>query len=270
MNQISPSAKGVAYLRHLEVEVSKDTLATYFYDEEGKRIARHWLEHCPYLRRTVAIRGRYIEDMAERYVRERGIKQMINIAAGLNTFPYRHPAASLLDVYAELDLPSMIEFKEGVFNRLLEDGIIEQPNFEIWHIPADLSKSTFPADFLGMDWNRQAPSIYVLEGMSYYLPIEILQGVIDTFYDTMAPGSIFMMDYFPDHVRNNKELTAILDNLPKKGAETCVTYLSGADAKQLLSRFDIVSDRLEDEMEREYYSDQICKPIGSIIVAEKA
>lgn len=36
MKLVSPSAKGVAYLRYLDEAVSGDTLAKYFTDEEGK------------------------------------------------------------------------------------------------------------------------------------------------------------------------------------------------------------------------------------------
>lgn len=268
MSKVSPSAKGVAYLRHLEVDVSRDTLADYFYNEEGKKLAEYWLEKCPYMRRTVAIRGRYIEDMAAKYIGKDGIKQMLNIAAGLNTFPYRHKGASELEAYAEFDLPTMIEFKKDVIGRLIDEGVIPSPEFDMRHIGADLSSPCFSDDFRKMHWDWKRPSVYVLEGMSYYLPMDKLQEVVDTFADTMAKGSVLIMDYFPDYVRNNDGLTAVLDHLPSTGAETCVTYLSKDDVERLLKRFTIISDRLEDEMEPEYYPDRICKPIGSIVVAE--
>ena len=186
MKPVSPSAKGVAYLRYLEETVSGDTLAKYFTDEEGEKVAEQWLKWCSYVGRTVAIRGRYIEDVAARYIQENNITQMMNIAAGLNTFPYRHKTAAQLKRYAELDLPAMLEFKKAKIVDLKLKRLISTPSPLVEYFPIDLSSDRFAAELKKIPWSREKPSIYVFEGMSYYLPKKKLQEVIDIFADTMV------------------------------------------------------------------------------------
>jgi len=71
----------------------------------------------------MAIRGRFIEDSAVKYSKERNITQILNIASGLNTFPYRHPDADRFDAYMELDLPHMVEFKKSHVDQMIKQGV---------------------------------------------------------------------------------------------------------------------------------------------------
>jgi len=267
MYKVSPSAKGVAFLRHIEVEVSKDTLAGHFCDKEGEEMANKWLGLCPYVGRTVAVRGRYIEDEAGMYIKERGIEQMMNIAAGLNTFPYRHEAASHLKSYAELDLPLMIDFKRTVINDLKDIKVIPKSPVKVDYIPIDLLSDNFHKEFKGLNWDYSLPGIYVFEGMSYYLPPPVLARILNTFSDVIAKGSVLIWDYFPDYVK--KGLDPLMATIMSAGGEVCLTYLSADAASGMLKGFKVVSDRLESDLEKVYYKDHIAKPVGSIIVAER-
>lgn len=268
-NKVSPSAKGVACLRHMEEQVSGDTLAKYFCDDEGRAVAKQWLEWCPYSGRLVAVRGRYIEDMSVKYITENNIKQMMHIPAGLNTFPYRHPKAKNLVRYAELDLPQMIDFKKQAVKKLKNDGVISDDVIDVSYVSIDLLSEDFKGDFKAIDWNWEIPSIYVVEGISYYIPLDTLEHIIDVFHETMANGSVLIMDYFPDHVRANEELNRVMESIPKDGGEACLTYLSKQDVEKLLNKFSIISDRLESDLENEFYKDNVSKPIGSIVAGEK-
>jgi methyltransferase (TIGR00027 family) len=265
---VSPSAKGVACLRHMEEEVSGDTLAQHFCDDEGRAVARQWLEWCPYSGRLVAVRGRYIEDMSVKYITENNIKQVMHIPAGLNTFPYRHPKAKDLVRYAELDLPQMIDFKKQTIKDLKNDGVISGDAVDVSYVSIDLLSDDFSKNFKSIDWNWEIPSIYVVEGISYYIPLDALKRIIDVFHETMTSGSVLIMDYFPDHVKSNEELNRVMESIPKSGGETCLTYLSKQDVSELLDKFNIISDHLESDLENEFYHDNISKPIGSIVVAE--
>ncbi len=267
MYKVSPSAKGVAYLRDVELDVSRDTLAKHFCDIEGKAMAEKWLRLCPYVGRTVAVRGRHIEDVAAKCIEERGIRQMMNIAAGLNTFPYRHNAARGLEKYAELDLPPMLNFKEEMIHDLRVKGVISESLVKVDYLPTDLSSNNFHKEFKEIDWDRGSPIIYVFEGVSYYLPLEVLTEILNTFSDVMPKGSVLIWDYFPGYVKEH--LDPLMATIVDAGGEVCLTYLSDTKIHELLVDFNIVSDRLESDLEREYYSDQISKPIGSIVVAEK-
>ena len=275
LSTVSTSAKGVAYLRHLEVGVSKDTLAEYFFDADGKQIAEKWLRLYPYLARKIAIRGRYIEDTVVQYSKEKNIRQILNIAAGLNTFPYRHPEAGRFDAYMELDLPHMIEFKKAHVYQMKKQGVLINTAPEIEYVSFDLSSESTADNFSSIDWNWERPSIYIFEGICYYLTYEKVKSLIDVFADTMVGGSVLIMDYFPDMARQNRGLMEILNDLPEDGAETCLTYLNADRLNDLFQpSYTIISDKLEKDLESRYYPDVFEPPTktnerGSIVIVEK-
>jgi len=130
MTQIAISAEAMAYMRSLDVEVSRDPLAQYFVSKEGKALGDDWLSSYPGLSRHGSLRCRYIEDTAVKYIGQ-GAVQMINIAAGLNSFPYRHPEAGRLKHYAEFDLPGMIDHKKQIIAKFFQEGKIQQPSLEV-------------------------------------------------------------------------------------------------------------------------------------------
>ena len=275
LSTVSTSAKGVAYLRHLEVDVSKDTLAEYFFDADGKEIAEKWLRLYPYLARKIAIRGRYIEDTAVKYSKEKNIRQILNIASGLNTFPYRHPQAGRFEAYMELDLPHMIEFKKAHVAQMKKQGVSINITPEIEYVSFDLSLESTAHGFTHIDWNWERPSIYIFEGICYYLTYEKVKSLIDVFADTMVSGSVFIMDYFPDMARQNRGLMEILNELPEDGAETCLTFLNTDRLNDLFHpSYTIISDSLEKDLESRYYPDLFQRPTetnerGSIVIAER-
>ncbi len=268
MKKISISAKAVAYLRFLEENVSKDTLAKYFYDEDGKKLALDWIKWYKGVSRTVAIRGRYIEDTVERYIKNNQIKQMVNIASGFNTFPYRHNAANRLLRYAELDLPLMIRFKKKKIEDLRKKLVIKN-SLKVFYVPIDVSSANFSNKFKTIKWNWKEPSIYVIEGLSYYLSFNILENLITTISSIACKGSVLIMDYSPISIINNKIITKIISSSVKIGGEKGSTFLTCNDIDKLMKGFKIISDRGQHELEKKYYNDSITIKIGSIIVAEK-
>ena len=217
----------------------------------------------------MAIRGRYIEDVVAHYVQKKKIVQVLNVAAGLNAYPYRNPSAASLKKYAELDLPLMLQYKKEAIKKLIDDQAIPAPPIAVDYVPVDLASKNFEKDFSKMDWDWSEPTICVFEGISYYLPMEILQCIVNVFADRLGPDSILIMDYFPDYVRSHEGLHKIMQNINQEGGETCLTYFAQLKLQQLLNRYRILSDRTEGELEPDFYPDRrILKPIGSIVVAE--
>ena len=275
LHKVSTSAKGVAYLRHLELNVSRDTLAKYFFDSEGEKIGEKWLKLYPYLARKIAIRGRYIEDTIIHYSKKKNIKQIINIASGLNTFPYRHPDVQNIKSYLEIDLPDMMEFKKFHIREIIKQGerLNKEPKVEYFSL--DLSSSSAAGEFYKINWKWDLPSIYVFEGISYYLRYEKLKELIKIFAKSMVKGSLFIMDYFPEIAKKNNNLQRILNDLPKDGAETCLTYFNKNKLIDLFHpSFAIISDRLERDLEPRYYSSLYSTSVepserGAIVTLEK-
>ncbi|MBU4484181.1 class I SAM-dependent methyltransferase, partial [bacterium] len=211
MKKTSPSAQGVAYLRSLEEDLSGDTLAKYFVAEDGVALANEWLKLYPGVGREICIRNRYIEDKISEYINDRGINQVMNIAAGLNTFPYRHPDSFGLQRYAELDLPKMIDFKKEFISRLVDDGVIEKLHPSVQYVPIDLLSDELEFNVEGWDWNR--PTMFILEGISYYVPFDKLKNIINKLSQLSSKGSVIVMDYFLKNASKKKVFDKIMSTI---------------------------------------------------------
>lgn len=268
MNEISLSALGVAYLRQMEEATSRDTLAKYFTNDKGRRVAEGWLNDYPQVARQIALRGRYIEDTVARYIDEKGIVQAVNVAAGLNTFPYRHSHAPKLRCYAEMDQPQMLDYKKRVVSALVTRRIIEKPDLKILYIPVNLSDGRIgdPLDEAGWDWGR--PTVFIVEGISYYLPIAILTKMFGDIKDKSRAGSAIIMDYFPARVQTTKVFKKVMGDIARDG-EPCCTCPTPEEIRSLFRDFEIISDRDLPDIEGDYCADAYTIDFDAIVVAER-
>ncbi len=243
----------MAYMRSLDVEVSRDTLAQYFITPESKALADEWLQVYPGLSRHGALRGRHMEDIVSKYI-DNGVLQMINMAAGLNTFPYRHPKAKKLAHYAEFDLPNMIDFKKETIEQLTHRGMIEETSLKVKYVPTDLSTDiALSFERLGWDWSK--PTIIVMEGISYYIPNDALENIVSTLRQFLIKGSPVLFDYFRPSDRETDLYKKFYETITPLG-ELLYTFFDQPGVKKLFQDFNIESDLLITEIERNYCSDQ--------------
>lgn len=268
MKGISLSAQGVAYLRFLEVKLSLDSLAQYLIDDDARATAEHWLSVYPEVARQVALRGRYIEDAASRAIESGETRQVINIAAGLNTFPYRHRTASQLIRYAELDSKAMVRAKQLLIRQLVARKLAEPLPKQILYIPVDLSADNIDATFGNMNWDWHAPTFFIFEGISYYLPMHTLKAALAALSRNSAKGSIVAMDYFPARVESTKVFQQVMGSIAK-GGEPCLTCPKPEEIDSLFEGFSIMSDRNLTDIEKDYCSDHFTIDFDAIVVARK-
>jgi methyltransferase (TIGR00027 family) len=108
------------------------------------------------------LRTRYFDDFLLRMTREQAIRQVVLMAAGLDTRAYRldWPAQTRL---FELDQPQVLTYKEQI---LASAGA--KPTCERYTIAVDLTGLW--TDLLkGAGFDPQQPTIWVLEGFLVYL-----------------------------------------------------------------------------------------------------
>lgn len=257
MTQIAITARTMAYMRSLDVAVSSDPLARQFVTDEAKALGDTWLAVYPGLARHGALRCRYFEDIAGKYIAA-GAMQMINMAAGLNTFPYRHTAARLLRHYAEFDLPDMLAYKKT--------ASLPKPIISVEYVPTDLSKEITPSlSQLSWDWTQ--PTVILMEGISYYVPLESLKAVIRTLSRHLAKGSCILMDYFRPKDTETRLYKTFFDTIMPRG-ELLHTFFTHETVVDLLDPFKVVSDRLMPDIEADYCPDKKTIPFASYLVAE--
>jgi methyltransferase (TIGR00027 family) len=163
VTHISDTAIWVAEYRARETErpdaIFRDPLAKKLAGSRGKQMAdklsttmpRGW---------PVVVRTKLIDDLVLKSIAE-GADLVINLAAGLDTRPYRLALPSTL-TWVEADLPGLVEEKE----RLLRD---EKPVCRLVREKVDLANTSERSAFLDRALDGAQRALVITEGLLAYL-----------------------------------------------------------------------------------------------------
>ncbi|NLU66112.1 SAM-dependent methyltransferase [Streptomyces sp. HNM0574] len=135
----------------------------------------------------LAIRTKYLDDAVVRTVAERGIRQVVFLAAGMDTRFHRLPWPDGVTVY-ELDRPALLEAKE----ELLE-GTPQPAGRERRGVAVDLTEE-WTGRLKEAGWKSEEPVLWVVEGLLFFLPEEAVRGLLSTLSGHSAPGSVLVGD----------------------------------------------------------------------------
>ncbi|MGO8968104.1 MAG: class I SAM-dependent methyltransferase [Myxococcaceae bacterium] len=161
---VSDTARWVAYYRALESErpdaLFKDSFARRLAGERGQAIAESMPggvrgSSWPMVVRTVLIDELVYTSLAE------GVDRVLNLAAGLDTRPYRLHLPPTLS-WVEADLPGLLREKE----RLLAD---EKPVCDLRREPVDLLEPSARRAFLERALQGCKRALVLTEGLLIYL-----------------------------------------------------------------------------------------------------
>lgn len=129
----------------------------------------------------MGVRSRFFDDWFADATAS-GIRQVVILAAGLDTRAYRLPWPDGTSVF-EIDQPRVLEFKDEV---LADDGAVARC---VRHtVPIDLREDWSDAllrEGLALD----RPTAWLAEGLLPYLPAEAANGLFETVTRLSAPGS---------------------------------------------------------------------------------
>jgi len=130
----------------------------------------------------IILRTRYFDDFLVRIATEDGIRQIVLVAAGLDTraFRLRWPEGTRL---FELDQPAVLNYKEEMLRSL---GT--QPACERYAIQKDLTESWQEA-LVDSGFAIQQRSGWLLEGFLFYLSNERIRQILDVVSRLAAAGS---------------------------------------------------------------------------------
>jgi methyltransferase (TIGR00027 family) len=256
MFSISPSAKGVAYLRSLDIRVSNDPLAGHFSDEEGKQAATGWLECYPGVGRQICIRARYMEESIDDHLPKNG-GQVISLASGFGTYPYRSTWMENVEYYAEVDFPDMIQFKQDAINRLIQEGAVSKPVRPIHYVGLDITDDLLLEKLQSDGWQSTQKTVFVIEGVSYYLSPRALARLISNIRQAACSGSIVIIDYFPRGCSQTEPFKKVMGMIAK-GGEATLCCPGAEEVSEIFKQYKIISDVSVPELERQYYDDDYC------------
>jgi methyltransferase (TIGR00027 family) len=126
-------------------------------------------------------RTKYFDDYFIRVI-DAGVKQIVLLAAGLDSRAYRLPWAEGTVVF-ELDQPRVLEFKRDTMDRL---GTA--PTAERREVAVDL-REDWPQALQASGFDPSRPSAWIVEGLLIYLPDSAQERLFAGIDALAAPGS---------------------------------------------------------------------------------
>ena len=134
------------------------------------------------------IRTRFFDDFLLDSCRRLGVHQVVLAAAGLDTRAFRLDWPYGTQVY-EMDLPEVLDTKEGVIE---ESGA--KPSCERRTVGVDLREATWPEALLAYGYQPERPSVWVIEGLLYYLTRTAVYGLLEKVSALTVTGSSLGLD----------------------------------------------------------------------------
>lgn len=193
-NPIAPTSRWMAAARARESEradrLFDDPLAAALAGPEGFA----WLERMESAARSdgpglyPVIRTRFFDDFLVDACGELGVRQVVLAAAGLDTRAFRLDWPSGTRLY-ELDLPEVLDAKEEVIKAA---GV--ETNCERRTVRVDLSQATWPEALLGAGYRPERPSVWLIEGLLFYLIRPAVHGLLEKVGSLTVPGSLLGLD----------------------------------------------------------------------------
>lgn len=131
---------------------------------------------------SMSLRTRFFDDFLQRIATDNGIRQIVLMAAGLDTRAFRLRWPGKMRLF-ELDQTPVLEHKERI---LRSAGA--QPTCERQTIAADLT-GPWEAALVKAGFEPEQPSGWLLEGFLFYISTQDLTHLLDRTSSLAAPGS---------------------------------------------------------------------------------
>ncbi|KAA8495271.1 putative S-adenosyl-L-methionine-dependent methyltransferase MAV-4444 [Porphyridium purpureum] len=157
----------------------------------------------------IVVRSKYFDEWIVHAMRENpAICQVVMLGAGMDARAFRLP--SLHDaVVFELDLPEIIREKTRVLREEYAQGMPPLPRCRaVIRIPCDLCHSSWARSLILSGFNPARPSLWVMEGLLYYLPEGAVVRLLENVADLSAPGSRMIASMVLELSAREKSATA--------------------------------------------------------------
>ena len=193
-NTLGSTAYWTAAVRAMEHErpdrLFADPWAAALAGETGKA----WINtRTPDSVAPIVLRTRFFDDFLQRVTQQSGIRQVVLMAAGLDTRPIRlnWPEKT---TFFELDQASLLVYKEQMLSAA---GAV--PGVERHAVSVDLT-TTWKDALLLAGFNAQSSAIWLLEGFLFYLATADLTRILDEVSSLAAEGSWLGFDVINSEV----------------------------------------------------------------------
>lgn len=191
---ISESAFLVNESRARNVALSQDRFASLWISDATRELWEDFTQTVyPYDDIELGVRNRYFLERLNDQIATGHIASFINVAAGFTSYPFliNNPCRCV-----EIDFDHVLAYKQSRIATWQNAG--KMPHREIAYFPADLND---PDDVQSLEHQLQsllhgARSFILLEGITYYLRMDVLQGLFDLFSRIQPTGSVLAFDFW--------------------------------------------------------------------------
>jgi methyltransferase (TIGR00027 family) len=186
LGDVSDTARWVAYFRALESErpdaLFRDPFARRLAGERGRSIVEG-LPKGP-LSWSLAVRTRVFDELILQAVRD-GTRVVLNLAAGLDTRPYRLSLPPDVE-WIEADLAGIIAFKNDALAR-------ERPTCRVERVALDVMDPTARRDLLARVPSAAGRVLVVTEGLLVYLDAQAVTALAADLHRCL-PGALWLLE----------------------------------------------------------------------------
>jgi len=233
-NKASLSAGGVALLRAIETEkpeaerICSDPIASAMLPRYSKFtlwLFKGIINSAFYDRLSsgavgyIVLRERYIDDFLKASLGE-GLAQVVILGAGFDTRPYRTPGIEKTRVF-EIDQPATQADK---LERLKK--VIDPLPSNVIFLPVDFNTQTLVERLPASGYNEQAKTLFIWQGVTYFLTAEGIDSTLAFIANHSGPGSMVIFDYMYTETLQSKRM----QQAAKTSGEP---YIFGIDANKI-------------------------------------
>jgi len=193
-NPIAPTSRWMAAARARESERANrlfdDPLAAALAGPEGFA----WLDRMKAAAGSggpelyPVIRTRFFDEFLLDACGNSGMRQVVLVAAGLDTRAFRLDWPPGTRLY-EMDLPEVLDAKEAVMKKAGAQASCERHTLR-----TDLRQDTWPEALLAAGYQPRSPSVWLIEGLLFYLPSAAVDTLLAKVGGQMTAGSLLGLD----------------------------------------------------------------------------
>jgi len=136
----------------------------------------------------IDVRTQWFDAAVKGAIRD-GITQVVIIAAGYDTRAYRLAQPGVR--FYEIDLPHASEKKQELVREHMPKDKYSWPEF----VAADLSQTTLMEALSNTTWNSTKRTMFIIEGLVYYLPAAAFKQQLTAITETAVVGSRLFFDF---------------------------------------------------------------------------
>jgi methyltransferase (TIGR00027 family) len=200
-NKASFTARGIAAIRAVESmkpeseRLIYDPFAAHFVSPAMVRMSKFFMEtgyaakRGPGVPEFIISRVRYIDDYLIDCI-EDGIAQLVILGSGYDSRAYRIPELAGRVRVFEVDHPASLEDKKEV----LRKHFGELPE-NVVYVPVDFNTDDLGACLERSGYDRELKTLFIWEGVTYYLEAAAVDVTLGFIADSSGPGSSVIFDY---------------------------------------------------------------------------